>query len=293
MSHVHVVATLGARLGESPVWDSERQMLHLLDIFGKNLISFDPASGGAAVVALDGVPGALALRDDGGFIGGIGLDVGLLERDGQFHRLATATAGDRFNDGKCDPRGRFIIGTMDQTEQTGGAALYAWRGSDRLNVILSGLTLSNGLDWSPSGECFYHVDTPAERIAAFDYDLDTGALSNCREFVDLREVSGRPDGLTVDDEGGVWVVMARAGEVRRYDERGRLDQVLQLPTAAVTSCAFGGENLDQLYVTSSRDLLPSGGGGAANDVAGALFVVEELGVRGRAPFRYAIAETIL
>jgi sugar lactone lactonase YvrE len=189
------------------------------------------------------------------------------------------------NDGKCDARGRFVSGTMDNEQRRGAAALYQLHVDGTLVELLPGVTLSNGLDWNQTGDRLYHVDTTTERVDAFDYDLDSGRIGERRPFADLRDAPGRPDGLTVDAEGGVWVAVARAGVVHRYDERGRLDAVIAFPTPIVTSCTFGGRDLRDLYVTSSRALLPEPQR-AQDPVAGSVFVVEGLGVQGRPPNRY-------
>lgn len=285
MIRVEVAVALDAALAESPVWDVERGMLHLVDIFARRIHRFDPEGGTVVSATVAGVPGALGLRADGGYIAGINRDFAALELDGSLRPIATVTTGDRLNDGKCDPRGRFIAGTMDSQERRGAAALYQLHADGSVTELLSDVTLSNGLDWSPSGERLYHVDTSVERVSVFDYDLDSGQLGERQPFADLRGGSGRPDGLTVDAEGGVWVVLARGGAVHRYDPHGRLDAVIEFPTPIVTSCAFGGRDLDQLYVTSSRALL-SAPRRDEDPLAGSLFVVEGLGVRGRPPHRY-------
>jgi len=286
---VEVAVALDAALGESPVWDVDNQTLHLIDIFAQRIHQLDPESGTVRSIALDGVPGAIALRRDGGYVGGIGLDFVTIAADGSATPIARAAAGHRVNDGKCDARGRFLAGTMAKDERRGTAALYQLHGDGMLTELLTDVTLSNGLDWSLSGDRLYHVDTSLERVDVFDYDMHSGRLGARQRFADLTDVPGRPDGLTVDAEGGVWVAVARAGLVHRYDPTGRLDTVIALPTPIVTSCAFGGRDLDQLYVTSSRALLPESQR-ALDPVAGAVFVIEGIGVRGRAPHRYGGVE---
>jgi sugar lactone lactonase YvrE len=286
---VEVAARLDTALGESPVWDVDNQILHLVDIFARRIHQLDPGRGTVKTVAVDGVPGAIALRRDGGYIGGIGLEFATIGSDGSVAPIARVSAGDRMNDGKCDPRGRFIAGTMDSKGRRGAAALYQLHAGGTVTQLLSGVTLSNGLDWSPSGDKLYHIDTSLERVHAFDYDLDTGKLGERLLFAEMKDLPGRPDGLTVDAEGGVWVAVARAGVVHRYDCNGRLDAVIEFPTPIVTNCAFGDSDLDKLYVTSSRALLPESQR-AQDPLAGCVFVVEGLGIRGRPPHRYGGAE---
>lgn len=289
MTHVEVAVPLAAALGESPVWDADRQRLHLIDIFAQRIHCVDPDRGAVTSVAVAGTPGALALRADGGYVGGVGLDLATIADDGAVRPIVRLAAGRRVNDGKCDPRGRFVAGTMTGGEPHETAALYQLHADGALTALLTDVTLSNGLDWSPAGDTFYHVDTVAQRVSAFDYDLATGQIRGRRVFADLRGLSGRPDGLTVDAEGGVWVVVARAGIVHRYRDDGRLDAVVEFPTPIVTSCAFGGPALDTLFVTSSRGLLTDAQR-ADDPVAGCVFAVEGLGVRGRLPHRYPCTE---
>jgi sugar lactone lactonase YvrE len=284
--HVEVAAQIGAALGESPVWDVDRQLLHFVDIFEQRIHQLDPVTGKVASIRVDGAPGAIALRRDTGYIAGIGLDFTFVEGDGSLRPIARATAGDRINDGKCDARGRFISGTMNNDRRPGaGAALYQLGAAGKLTVLLSDVTLSNGLDWNLSNDVLYYIDTTTECVDAFDYDIETGLISDRRMFADLRPAPGRPDGLTVDAEGGVWVAVARAGVIHRYDAAGKLDHVVELPTPVVTSCAFGGPDYSQLFVTTSRALL-SQEQQSGDRVAGDVLVIEGLGVRGRPPHRY-------
>jgi sugar lactone lactonase YvrE len=285
MIRVEVAAALDAALGESPVWDVDGQVLHLVDILGRKIHQLDPARGTVTSMSVDGVPGAIALRRGGGYVAGIGLEFVTIGPDGVVRPIARASAGDRVNDGKCDARGRFVSGTMDGSQRRGAAALYQLQVDGTLTELLSDVTLSNGLDWNEAGDRLYYVDTTTERVDAFDYDVDSGRIGDRQPFADLRAAPGRPDGLTVDADGGVWVAVARAGVVHRYDRDGRLDAVIGFPTPIVTSCAFGGPDLRELYVTSSRALLPEAQR-ADDPVAGAVFVVEGLGVRGRPPHRY-------
>lgn len=285
MSHVEVALELRAQLGESPVWDVERQALHLVDILAGTIHRYDPSDGRLTTRSVDGFPGAIALGDDGGYVAGVGLDFVTIAPDGRVTGIARADAGQRINDGKCDAKGRFIAGTMAAGERVGAASLYQLDADGGLSTLLPDVTLSNGLDWAPGNARFYHVDTSLKRVDMFDYDLDTGVIAAREPFVDLTAAVGRPDGLTVDAEGGIWVAIARAGVIHRYDPRGTLDAIIEFPTSIVTSCAFGGRDLDQLFVTSSRALLTEEQR-ADDPIAGALFVVEGLGVHGRPPNRY-------
>lgn len=271
--------------GEGPLWDDERSRLMWVDIPASTVHEFDPTTGRDMASQFDVPVTAIAPRQGGGYVFAAGMSFATCDWPStSLSRLATVDRGDCMNDGACDPAGRLVAGTM-VSDGSGAAALYQLDQGDA-RLLLDGVSISNGLDWSLDGQIMYYVDTPLERIDAFDYDLSTGALSARRTFVDLRDVPGRPDGLTVDAEGCVWVAMARGGAaVRKYTSEGERDLVVSLPVPNVTSLAFGGDGLSDLYVTTSRLAL-----GTADrrrwPLAGALFRVADLDVRGRRPNKY-------
>lgn len=277
--------TAPATLAESPVWDPGRQSLLWVDITGGQVHRYEPATGADTATSV-GVPvGAVAVRRGGGLILAAGRGFAFLtEPAGPLRWLWTGARGDRMNDGKCDPAGRFLAGTL--APDLGQAALYRLGTDGGVTTLIENVTLSNGLGWSPDGALLYYADTPLERVDVMDYDLSTGSVRGRRTFVDLHGVDGRPDGLTVDADGGVWIAMARGGAVRRYTADGRLDHVVGLPVPLVTSVTFGGTDLTDLYVTTSRAGLNQADLAAAPQ-AGAVFCVGAVGVRGQQPGEYA------
>jgi sugar lactone lactonase YvrE len=176
------------------------------------------------------------------------------------------------NEGACDPDGRFYGGSMAYDQTPGAASLYRLEPDRSVQVVLEGVTVSNGLDWSPDGSHAYYNDTATHQVAVFDYDRDSG-LTRRRVFVET--APARPDGLTVDSEGGVWVALSNAGAVRRYAPDGVLEAVLEVAARKVTACTFGGRDLDQLFITTSREGLEPG----EDPLAGSLFRAVP-GVRG-------------
>ncbi len=176
----------------------------------------------------------------------------------------------RMNDGGCDPDGRFYCGSMTYDKRPGAAALYRLDPDGSVHVVLEGVTISNGLEWSPDGTLAYYNDTDTYRTDVFDYDFESG-LTGRRPFVETPE--HRPDGLTVDADGGVWVAYPHEGKVRRYGPDSALDEVVEVPTVKTTACAFGGVDLDALYITTSRENVEG------DPLAGSLFRAE-VGVRG-------------
>lgn len=248
-------AVLDARaaLGEGPVWDDRTGTLLWVDIHRRQVHRFDPETGVDHSIAFDEPVGSVALREDGGLMGAVGLRVGEIDEErASFTPWHTVQEGDRMNDGACDPRGRYLAGTLTEPLVEGASALFALHPDGGLRRLLAGLTLSNGLAWSPDGGTMYHIDTFLERVDAFDYDLDTGTIASRCTVVDLHGAEGRPDGMTVDAEGNLWVAMARGRAVRCYDTRGLLQDLVPVPAPVVTSCTFGGPELADLYITTGQ-----------------------------------------
>jgi sugar lactone lactonase YvrE len=183
-----------------------------------------------------------------------------LERDGTLTELADVEPGrveNRMNDGKCDPAGRFWAGSIFLDKNAAEAALYRLDDDLTTRVMRTGVTVSNGLGWSPDASAMYYIDSLAGGVDVYAVDNATGEISDRRRFVDIPFEHGEPDGLTVDASGCVWFAIWRAGEVRRYTPTGELDTIVNIPASLSTSCCFGGVDLDTLFVTSARcDLTP-------------------------------------
>ena len=214
---------------------------------------------------------ALVPSRSGEFLAVTGSDVVSLDRD--FRSAPFATLGDPLeiflNDAKCDPTGRLVVGWGAADEKVPGGVMRV-EPDGVVETIVTGIWGPNGLDWSPDGTTFYLVDTLALRVDAFDYDSGGGPLRNRRGIVEIERGSGAPDGMAVDHEGCLWIAIPYAGEVRRYGPDGSLQRVLEIPTHMPTSCAFGGPEGRQLFITSqSRGLFPIGEPNAL-DIAGEL-----------------------
>jgi sugar lactone lactonase YvrE len=244
-----------AALGEGPVWDDRTETLLWVDIHRHEVHRFDPAAGVDGSIILDDPVGSVALREDGGLIGAVGMSLGEIDEDrAAFRPWHTVHDGDRVNDGACDPRGRYLVGTLTEPLVPRRSALFSLEPGGRIRRLLSDVTLSNGLSWSADGQTLYYIDTFLERVDAFDYDLETGDLDarSRRVVVDLREAEGRPDGMAIDAAGNLWVAMARGRSVRCYDAQGRLQHLVPVPAPVVTSCTFGGPDLADLYITTGQ-----------------------------------------
>ena len=267
-----------ARLGEGAIWDTRAQMLWWVDITSRELHRFDPATTRDHVWAMPSTIGTVVPRARGGVV--VALKNIIAAFDPETATLTTLAGIDqpdqRFNDGKCDPAGRLWVGTIDFNETPNVAALY--RLDERgINSQIPGITISNGIVWSRDGRTCWYIDTPTRRVDAFDYDVTSGRLSNRRPAVIFPAGDFYPDGMSIDANGHLWVAMWGGGCVLHCDPvSGRILGRIDVPGARnITSCAFGGTNLDTLYITSSRgdktdQALPS---------AGDLFVANP-GVRG-------------
>ena len=251
---LEVLLDAHALLGECPLWDDLTGTLLWVDILRHEVHRLDPATGLDRSLTLAEPVGAVALREGGGLVAAAGMSFGELDEDsGAFTKWHQVSRGDRMNDGACDPAGRFWAGTMTNAQTPGAASLYALDPSTlQVTEKLHDVTLSNGLAWSPDAEILYYVDTVCERIEAFDYDTATAALSGRRTVVDLHDIDGRPDGLTVDSEGRLWVAMAKGRVVRCYNADAALQHVVSIPAPIVTSCTFGGDEFGELYVTTGE-----------------------------------------
>ena len=239
-----------AELGEGPFWDTRTQTLHWLDILNKRVYA-----GPDLLAQLDEFIGCAALRADGGLI--LALKNSIVDlKPGSIKPAVLAALSEpvnnRFNDGKCDPAGRFLAGSMDLNESAPTGALYSFDGKT-VTKLLSGITISNGLTWSPDHQTFYYTDTPTRQVTAFDYDLATGQVANPRPAVRVPDGLGWPDGMTSDTDGNLWIAMWGGAQVTKWDPRtGRLLDQIPMPVLQPSSCIFGGADLNELYVTSAR-----------------------------------------
>jgi sugar lactone lactonase YvrE len=269
-----------AELGEGALWDWRHGTLISVDLLAGRLLVSDPRDSSTRAVDVGQPVGAamlqgqdellLAVRD-----GFATLDLGT----GVTTALVRVEAEDRerrMNDAACDPRGRCVAGTMRFDSSGAAGSLYRLDHDLSVHVLREGLSVSNGIGWSPSGDAMYHIDSHAGGIDAFDYDAATGMPSGRRRLADTDPAWGLPDGLAVDAEGGIWVAFWDGARVRRFDPSGAVTHVVELPAARPTRPAFGGPGLDRLYVTSA--MLDAAEERAA-DGGGAIYVIDP-GVRG-------------
>ena len=250
-----VVVEAGNLLGESPVWDERKGSLWWVDIHGRSLHRWREGYGHGAW-PLPEQTGCIGLCERSGFISGT--RTGFVWFDpvsGDRRTLAQPLQGAlnvRFNDGRCDPRGRFWSGTVQELREVGGAALYRLQPDGGVTRAIEGITVGNGLAFSPDRRTMYVADSHVREMYAIDFDVERGTLGARRVFARLAPDWGRPDGATVDAEGQVWIAAIEGGRVLRFRPDGTLDRELRMPVSQPTSVQFGGEGFRTLFVTSAR-----------------------------------------
>ena len=260
--------------GEGPVWYPGWGGLRFVDMLAGDVMSL-AADGSLERRHVGSVAAAVRPRRSGGAAIGVERGFALEEPDGTLTALPELwdNPGIRMNEGGCDPDGRFYCGSMAYDQSVGAASLYRLDPDGSVDVVLDQVTVSNGLEWSPDGSRAYYNDTATLAISMFDYDSAAG-LTNRRTFAELPN-GGRPDGLTVDGEGGVWTAVSNGGAIYRYSADGVLEEKLAVPARKVTACTFGGEHLDQLFITTSQENIDT----RQDPLAGSLFRAD-VGVKG-------------
>lgn len=244
-----------AFLGENPIWHELSGKLYWVDILAPALHVSDPAALIDTVVPLGQIVGAIAASDGRELIAAAQEGFGWLDPEtGAFRPIASPEAdkpGNRFNNGKCDPQGRFWAGTMEMGASPGAGSLYRL---DRSGVsrMETGIGVSNGLGWSPDSRTMYFTDSIARTIFAYDFDPETGRIRNRRVFAHAADTMGAPVGLTVDRDGHVWSAYWNGWQIARHAPDGRLVQTIPLPVPRPTNCVFGGPNGSTLYITTAR-----------------------------------------
>jgi sugar lactone lactonase YvrE len=287
MTEIRCVVAAGAQLGEGTFWDVAGQALWWVDIFGKTIHRYIPASDRQDSYPTPEEPGCLATRAAGGLV--LSMTSGFYFWDPQSGRFDSIVDPEselpatRFNDGRTDRQGRFWSGSMvidAKQEPRKIASLYCLEANRTHRRVLENIGCANGLAWSPDSRTMYHSDSHTSLIRAWDFDPVTAEIDNARTFVDLDSIKGIADGATVDAEGCYWVTIPFQGKVMRFDPDGKLMRTVELPCDLPTCCEFGGADLDVLYVTTARldrttEVLAKQG----QPLAGGLFALD-VGVRG-------------
>ena len=264
---------LDCDLGEGPYWDDAQQELYFVDITNKQVKIFSPSDSSVRTIQFDQEVSAVFLDQKSELIVAARDGVFTASQDGALKTLLAPIEADdpsiRTNDAKCDSTGRMWVGTMAFDFTPGVAALFTLD-SKGLEQVVPVLTIANGLGWSRDQKSMYFIDSPTGRVDIFDCDLESGELKNRRPLITFDAAAGIPDGLTTDEDGGIWVAFFGGGEVRRYDPSGELTHVVTLPVKQVTSCCFGGKDMTELFITTARYAMNSESL-AKEPLAGSLF----------------------
>ncbi|MGE7935429.1 SMP-30/gluconolactonase/LRE family protein [Bacillus paramycoides] len=254
---IELVVDAKACLGEGPCWNKKKQILYWVDIIEKKLCLYNPANNTNRVITLDQQIGCVVPCLD---------SVVLLAMERGFYSLNLNTEKlthiydpepnllkNRFNDGKCDPAGRFWAGTTDLYGISGAGSLYCLNNNYSVEKKVSHVNTSNGLAWSPDYAYLYFIDTPTKKVVRYHYDIHTGVISNPTDVITFPENDGLPDGMTIDEEGCLWIAHWGGSKITRWNPLTG-EQILSIPIPAlyVTSCTFGGSNLTDLYITTAR-----------------------------------------
>ncbi|MBE9166313.1 SMP-30/gluconolactonase/LRE family protein [Pleurocapsales cyanobacterium LEGE 06147] len=242
-----------ARLGECPLWDAERKLLYWVDIYNYRVHQFDPSAGSDRFFDVGDAVGSIALAGSDRLLLALRERLAFLNLQTEEVTFLMSVEADkpdnRLNDGKCDRQGRFWFGSMSEAEPQ--ANLYRYDPDGSLHVMEMGLTISNGMGWSPDEKTFYLTDSPTQKIYAYDFDVETGQINNRRVFVDLSGEPFVPDGLAIDSEGYLWSAMWDGWCLIRFDPEGQEVLRVQMPVQRPTCCTFGGEQLNDLYITTA------------------------------------------
>jgi len=264
---------LDCDLGEGPYWEDAKQELYFVDITNKQVKIFSPSDSSVKTIQFDQEVSAVFLDQKSELIVAARDGVFTASQDGALKTLLAPIEADdpsiRTNDAKCDSTGRMWVGTMAFDFTPGVAALFTLD-SQGLKEVVPVLTIANGLGWSRDEKNMYFIDSPTGRVDIFDCDLESGELKNRRPLITFDAAAGIPDGLTTDEDGGIWVAFFGGGEVRRYDPSGELTHVVTLPVKQVTSCCFGGKDMSELFITTARYAMNSESL-AKEPLAGSLF----------------------
>jgi sugar lactone lactonase YvrE len=279
-------------LGEGPVWDARRKVICWVDIVNGEIHEYSPEQKKHTTIPVHQMIGSIGVCTDGNFIAALQNGFAFIDRISYAVKMITDPENhlpnNRFNDGKCDPAGRFWAGTMSLSEEPGAGNVYIVQNDLAPTKKIGEVTISNGMAWSADHQTFYYIDTPTFEIVAYDYEKSTGHISNKRIIIKIAGEDGCPDGMTIDNEGMLWIAHWDGWQVTRWDpNNGEKLHRIQLPAAKVTSCTFGGEFLDDLYITSARV-------GLTEDdlekqpLSGSLFVIHNCGYMGLPAFEFKV-----
>ena len=279
-----------ADLGEGPVWDEKNQTIYWLDILNGLIHEYEFETGRGQHFSVGEMIGSYALTDKGNMIIASKSGFGYIDKINGTYKLLAAPEkhlpNNRFNDGKCDPKGRFWAGSMSLIGEKEVGTLYKFENSIAVPMI-KGVSISNGLAWSLDSKIMYYIDTPTRQVVGYDFDMEQGQISNKRVIITLDEGSGYPDGMTIDAEGMLWIAHWDGWRISRWDpSSGNLLMEIKMPASQITSLTFGGPNLDKIFVTSAKTGLDNKTL-ESQPLAGSIFEIADLGIKGLIGARFS------
>lgn len=276
MSSVELAFRINSCVGEGPLWDDRSQTLFWIDVLDGKVFNFNPITQKNGEIEIGKHVGAIALTDASEIVAAARDEIVSIDLSNSSITSVVRVINNerfRFNDGRVDARGRFVVGSMGYEPKPGTAALYSITLPKTIDTVLGNVGLSNGLCWSEENKKLFYIDTLTSEVAEYSYDLETGRVSNRRTVISFDTSHGSPDGMTIDRDGNLWVAFWGGGCLRRISQRGKVISEIKLPVSRVTSAAFGGENFDRLFITTASYLL-SEEELAREPLAGSLFVLE-------------------
>jgi len=249
-----------ANLGEGAIWDQENSLFYWVDVIEGVINRFNPNTNINESVCIGQKVGCVVPKKNGGLM--LAIQNGFTKFDFDMNKLTLVgdpeshLPNNNFNDGKCDPKGRFWAGTMSLVGEKGTGGLYCLDTNGCIQKKYSSITCSNGMAWSHDYKTMYYIDTETQCIWTFDYDLESGHIDNQKDLLKVPEKLGYPDGMTIDAKGHLWVAMWNGSQVCEiHPQSGKILSSVEVNAPLVTSCAFGGDNLDELYITTARTTL--------------------------------------
>lgn len=277
-------------LGEGPVWDATQKVICWIDILNGKIHEYSPEKKIHKTIPVQQMIGTIAVCKDGNFIAALQNGFAFINRQsGEIKMIndpENHLPNNRFNDGKCDPAGRFWAGTMSLTDEPDKGNLYSLEKDGRIKKQISNVSISNGIAWSIDETILYYIDTPTFEIVAYNYEKSTGLISNKRVIIKIDKEEGAPDGMTIDTEGMLWIAHWDGWQVTRWNPATSQKLLaIKLPVARVTSCTFGGDNLEDLYITSAKVGL-SEAALKMQPLAGSLFIIPACGYKGILAFEF-------
>lgn len=256
---VEVVADVHADVGEGPHWDEQSKTLMFVDVSAGKVFRYDPLRGTTSSFSVGQEVGAVIPRSDGGLVLAVRDGIAEVSDTGEGFELMAPVERDiltnRMNDAKCDPVGRLFAGTMAFDFSPNAAALYRVEPDWSFEQIVGDVTISNGLAWSSDARQMYFIDSASQGVDVFDYDIETGSIRNRRRVVTIEKAQGLPDGMTIDNEGNLWIACWGGGAIGCFSPTGKQLRKVPFPVSQVSSCTFGGPELSDLYVTSASNSL--------------------------------------